>query len=195
MKTAWFHLFHLLYKYYFIMKEKEYKEDSDEKMTKINQDLLKTNGNIKINIIYADPPWDYRSGETIKGRANQHYETMPLKELKQLNVSEIAAKDCILFLWTTGPQLNNALELMRCWGVKYVTMFFVWVKTTNGNVNGGRCGYYTRQSSEFVLMGTKERLGNIKVIQIITYQTHSLKIQLNIPENQSMSRNVLINSL
>jgi N6-adenosine-specific RNA methylase IME4 len=42
---------------------------------------------------------------------------MSLKQLKQLKVKEIAEPDCILFLWTTGPQLINATELMKAWGI------------------------------------------------------------------------------
>jgi N6-adenosine-specific RNA methylase IME4 len=145
------------------MKRK--RTEKEDIMKETNEDLLRVNGNLKRNIIYADPPWNYRSGETIKGRASNHYDTMTLKELKQLKVNEISDDDCILFLWTTGPHLGNAIELMESWGFRYVTMFFVWVKTTNGKIKGGRCGFYTRQSSEFVLMGTKGKIGKFKCNQ------------------------------
>ena len=42
----------------------------------------------KYNIIYADPPWQYRSKECLakksilNGKINYHYNTMSLKELK-----------------------------------------------------------------------------------------------------------------
>jgi N6-adenosine-specific RNA methylase IME4 len=132
----------------------------DAVIQKTNQSLLDQNGGIRRNIIYADPPWEYTikhhdKGTTMTGLANQHYPTMTLNELKQLKVKEIAAPDCILFLWTTGPQLNNATELMKSWGFKYKTMFMTWVKTTNGQVKPNRLGFYTRQSCECVLMGCR----------------------------------------
>ena len=90
----------------------------------------------------------------MSGLANQHYSTMFLKELKQLSVQEIAAKDCILFLWTTGSQMKNSIELMSEWGFQYKTMFMTWIKTTKGEIKSDRLGFYTRQSCEYVLMGS-----------------------------------------
>ena len=100
-----------------------------------NENLLRQNGGIRRNIILADPPWEYtiahhEKGTTLSGLANQHYKTMPLKQLKRLKVQEIAAHDCILFLWTTGCQMKNSLDLMNAWGFEYKTMFMTWIKTT-----------------------------------------------------------------
>jgi N6-adenosine-specific RNA methylase IME4 len=124
-----------------------------------DQNLLEQNGGIKRNIIYADPPWEYtikhhEKGTTMNGLATQHYSTMSLKELKQLNIQEIAAKDCILFLWTTGPQMKNSIELMNEWGFHYKTMFMTWIKTTKGEIKADRLGFYTRQTCEYVFMGS-----------------------------------------
>jgi hypothetical protein len=112
-----------------------------------NESLLEDNGGIRRNIIYADPPWEYTvkhhdKGTTMSGLANQHYSTMSLNELKQLKVQEIAAKDCILFLWTTGAQMENSIELMSAWGFEYKTMFMTWIKTTKGEIKGNRLGFY-----------------------------------------------------
>jgi N6-adenosine-specific RNA methylase IME4 len=128
-----------------------------------NQSLLETNGDIKRTIVYADPPWKYTiehhpKGTTMSGLANQHYATMSLEELKQLKVKEIVSEDAILFLWTTGPQMKNSINLMNAWGFTYKTMFMVWVKTTKGEVKANRLGHYTRQCCEYVLMGSR---GNV----------------------------------
>jgi len=138
-----------------------------------NQNLLDQNGGIKRSIIYADPPWQYtikhhEKGTTMTGLANQHYSTMSLNELKQLNVKEIAAKDCILFLWTTGCQMKNSVEIMNEWGFSYKTMFMTWIKTTKEEVKGNRLGFYTRQACEFVLMGSK---GNVLKYKNPNYNT------------------------
>ena len=61
----------------------------------------------KYSIIYADPPWAYRvwSKKGQEGTAASHYSTMSVQEIKSLPVEEIAANDCVLFLWATYPNL------------------------------------------------------------------------------------------
>lgn len=116
----------------------------------------------KYQVIYADPPWDYGGKmqydkTTIKDEnvgferkifissASFQYPTLKMKQLKELDVNSIAADDCILFLWTTGPQLANAVELGEAWGFEYKTVAFVWDKMIH---NPGR---YTLSQTEFVL--------------------------------------------
>ena len=72
----------------------------------------------KYSIIYADPPWRYeRNG--VQGAAEKHYPTMSIDELCRLPVSELSEKDSILFLWTTFPQLREALRVIKAWGFEY----------------------------------------------------------------------------
>ena len=54
----------------------------------------------KYEIIYADPPWQYRD-RGINGVAEDHYQTMSFADLAALPVRNIAAKDSVLFLWAT----------------------------------------------------------------------------------------------
>ena len=83
--------------------------------------------------------------------ANFKYPTLKLRELKQLDVGSISADDCILFMWTTGPQLANSIELGQSWGFEYKTVAFVWDKQVH---NPGR---YTLSQTEFVLAFKKGR--------------------------------------
>lgn len=116
----------------------------------------------RYDVIYADPPWDYggkmqydkSSVKTINvgfernvfiSAANFKYPTLKLKELKELDVQSIAAYNCILFMWTTGPQFANSIELGQAWGFEYKTVAFVWDKQVH---NPGR---YTLSQTEFVL--------------------------------------------
>lgn len=66
----------------------------------------------KYSIIYADPPWAYRTySKKGQGRsAESHYPTMCIEDIKALPVGELAAKDCALFLWITFPCLTYTLE-------------------------------------------------------------------------------------
>lgn len=56
---------------------------------------------MKFNILYVDPPWAYkvysRKGQ---GRsAENHYHTMNIEDIYDLDIASIAAEDSILFLW------------------------------------------------------------------------------------------------
>ena len=51
----------------------------------------------KYQIIYADPPWSYRSGK-VQGAAQNHYPTMTDQALYQLPVSGLTDKDCALYV-------------------------------------------------------------------------------------------------
>lgn len=84
----------------------------------------------KYQIIYADPPWQYRVySKKGEGRsAEHHYPTMTIKDIQSLPVCNIADNDCILFLWVTFPCLMEGLNVMRAWGFQYKTCAFTWVK-------------------------------------------------------------------
>lgn len=84
-------------------------------------------------LIKADPPWNYRSWAANANpqsdrSAERHYRTMSLEEIAALPVKSVAAKDCHLFMWTTGPFLAKAPEIARAWGFKYSSSGFVWMK-------------------------------------------------------------------
>ncbi len=141
-----------------------------KKKTKINplKDIYPVLPNKKYQVIYADPPWDYGGKmqydkTTIKSEnlgfekkifissATFKYPTLKIKDLKNLDIQSIADDDCILFLWTTGPQMQNAIELGKTWGFEYKTIAFVWDKMIH---NPGR---YTLSQTEFVLAFKKGR--------------------------------------
>jgi N6-adenosine-specific RNA methylase IME4 len=81
--------------------------------------------------IYADPPWSFRvwSKDTGNGRsAESHYSTMSMEDLAGLPVAELAAPDCVLFMWACWPSLPEALGIIESWGFTYKTCGFDWLK-------------------------------------------------------------------
>jgi len=108
----------------------------------------------KYNIIYADPPWNYYKG----GYKNQeqHYDSLTIEELKQMPLDDLAADNCILFLWVTFPILNEVFDLIKWWGFEYSTIGFVWVKS-NKDKKGFffGLGNWTRSNTELCLIATK----------------------------------------
>ena len=135
----------------------------------------------KYKIIYADPPWEYEdklTGGKVWGSVENHYDTMTDEEIKNLPITTICDKDCILFLWGTWPKMREALAVIEAWGFEYKTVAFVWVKTFNGRFHRGM-GRWTRSNTEFVLLARKGKTErkSARISQIITSELrgHSVK--------------------
>ena len=115
--------------------------------------------NKKYNIIYADPPWTFKTYSD-KGKekksAECHYECMNINDIYNLPVHKIADEDCILFLWVTFPLLQEGLETIKKWGFTYKTCGFNWVKRNKkADTYFWGLGYWTRANSELCLIATK----------------------------------------
>lgn len=132
-------------------------------------------------VIAADPPWHFKSRTALQVQnwtsrrdAEKHYAVMGPEDIMALPVSDIAARDCHLFLWTTGPCLPQAFDVIKAWGFRYSAMAFTWVKLKRshnasqlrvvpliaGDLHTG-LGLTTRKNAEFCLLA---RRGNCKRI-------------------------------
>tara|TARA_Y100000768_G_C23805660_1_gene599357 strand:+ start:215 stop:745 length:531 start_codon:yes stop_codon:yes gene_type:complete len=109
----------------------------------------------KYNIIYADPPWKYDSG-FLKRNWDGKYPQMKPEEINSLPVNDIAADNCILFMWITFPKLLIGLEAMESWGFKYRSAAFTWVKK-NKKADSWfwGMGHWTRANAEVCFLGVK----------------------------------------
>ena len=118
----------------------------------------------KFAVIYVDPPWTYKtySGKGKERSAERHYDTMSIDELKAMPIWKLAAKDCTLFMWATWPHMQNAFEVIKCWGFEYKTAAFDWIKTNknakiikpNGKGLHTGMGHWTRANSEPCILAT-----------------------------------------
>lgn len=137
--------------------------------------------------ILADPPWQMKMWST-KGmgrcpdgpapaltrnqsRQNnpeRHYATMSLDAIKALPVGQLAASDCVLFMWAVDPLLPQAFEVGRAWGFEYKTVAFVWAKLRRESSERHKLhddpwhklfpigtGYWTRANPELCLLFTR----------------------------------------
>ena len=138
--------------------------------------------NKKYNIIYADPPWHFENwnNKTAQTNPNQHYPTMTMKDIANMKVNDIAADDCVLFMWCTDPLLHKQLPIIESWGFKYKTVGFTWAKTNRtkmGFFTG--LGYWTRGNPEMCLLATRgkpKRLNkSIPQLVVSQRQEHSRK--------------------
>lgn len=112
-------------------------------------------------IIYADPAWSYNDklGDDVSwGGVNNKktgYITQSKDWIKNLNVNDIADKDSVLFMWAVSPLLPEALEVMKSWGFKYITVAFVWSKHTKNKIKIANMGRWTMGNVEVCLLGKK----------------------------------------
>jgi len=119
----------------------------------------------------VDPPWAYRKlranatggyGKS-SGYATDVYDTLTVDELAELPVRDIVSN--VLLLWTTGPHMPAALQLVNAWGFQYITLAY-WHKTTKAGVldtlSGERVyrphmgvGYWFRGDTEPIVVAKK----------------------------------------
>ena len=105
----------------------------------------------KYKTIYADPPRMERGGGNIKRGADRHYPLMKTKDIEALPVANLAdSEGCHLYLWTTNNFLQDALEVVKAWGFKYITLI-TWKKDRQG------LGQYYRGITEHCIFATTEK--------------------------------------
>jgi N6-adenosine-specific RNA methylase IME4 len=102
----------------------------------------------KYCVVYADPPWSYDNSGFDQSAAAQ-YPTMTTADIAALPIVDIAADDCVLFLWATSPLLPEALRVMAAWGFEYKASR-VWVKDRAPGI-----GWFVRTRHEFLLIGVR----------------------------------------
>jgi site-specific DNA-methyltransferase (adenine-specific) len=111
----------------------------------------------RYKIVYADPPWRYHDKASAGQRgACYKYAVLGTDGICALPVADLAADDCVLFLWATFPLLPDAFRVLKAWGFGYKTASFVWVKTNkNTDTDFFGMGNWTRANAEIVLLGAK----------------------------------------
>lgn len=153
--------------------------------------------------ILADPPWHFnvwygggmrhdkrsmKPGTYYNSRsATRHYETMTDEEITSIPINDLAAENCVLFLWTCWPMLQRSLKILEQWGFEYKTCAFCWTKANGKQIDLFReditprmgLGYWTRANTEPCLLATKgqpKRIGvDVRQAIIEPIRQHSRK--------------------
>lgn len=148
------------------------------------------------DLIAADPPWKFHrwSEDTGDGRAPEmHYQTETLDWICAQPVERVAARDCHLMLWVTGPMLAAGLHVpvIRAWGFAPSSVAFVWLKINKKSIQGRLfalprkedffmgLGKTTRQNAEYVILGRRgnpqRHANNVHQLIIEPRREHSRK--------------------
>jgi N6-adenosine-specific RNA methylase IME4 len=149
----------------------------------------------KYGVIAADPPWRYdnwsKKGE--HKNAVKHYPCMPTEDICALNIGQLAAPTCALFIWGTSPMLPDVLRVINAWGFDYRGKAFCWAKATKQafeKPNSDRpidddynwrmnLGYGTRSNTEDCWMATtgnpKRLTKGVRELIVAPMREHSRK--------------------
>lgn len=106
--------------------------------------------------IVADPPWHYDArpiggatpGSMGKGQPFP-YSTMTIEAICALPVGDLAAPDCVLWLWTTNRWLRESFSVIDAWGFTY-RQTLVW-----GKNNPMPVGSVAPSAAEFLLVAKR----------------------------------------
>lgn len=120
----------------------------------------------KFGAILADCPWRFqnwnsaelatRGEKWARRNGRSPYNVLDTDTICQLPVKDIAAKDCVLFLWATGPKMEDAFKVINAWGFKFKTVAFTWAKQNPSGVGWHMgLGYWSRGNCEFCLLATR----------------------------------------
>ncbi len=144
-------------------------------------------------VVYADPPWSFETrSEAGQGRSpSRHYPTRPIVDIITDPVADLAAPDCHLFLWVTGPMVAKGLhvDVMRGWGFEPSSLAFVWIKTNDPasiryaetweQVLWAGGGFTTRQNAELIMLarrGSPKRMAtDVRQVIVAPRREHSRK--------------------
>lgn len=134
----------------------------------------------RFDLIMADPPWRFKTrsakGVTVKGAGGQ-YRTMSLEDIKAMPVADVAAPDCLLWLWATNPMLPVAIDVLAAWGFTFKTGGH-WMKTTRHGKLAFGTGYILRCAGEPFLIGTRgapKTARNVRSVIMGPVREHSRK--------------------
>lgn len=112
--------------------------------------------------ILADPPWHFQTwGEGGARNVTAKYNTMQAAEIAAMPVAQLAAPDCVLFIWVVWPKLFEAIEVIKGWGFTYKTCAFSWMKAdpyrlfADDATPFAGMGYWTRANTEACLLATR----------------------------------------
>lgn len=115
----------------------------------------------RYGMIMADPPWHFQTRTKAGGARSPQakYQTMTMDAIARLPVASIAARDCLLWLWFTGPVAPQALMIADAWGFDFVTMGW-WAKSRMPDPETAEdcqmgTGYWLRNTGEPFLIAKR----------------------------------------
>jgi N6-adenosine-specific RNA methylase IME4 len=135
---------------------------------------------MRFSTIFLDPPWPYERTHG-QGIAEAEYEVMTWPDIAALGslLHPVAAPNCAIFVWVTGPLLMETTAAVNAWGFRYITKAFTWVKTyADGGIYVG-LGSHSRANTEDVWLlsngAPKRQAADVSQVIMARTMEHSRK--------------------
>lgn len=109
----------------------------------------------KFSVVYIDPPWKYRN----QVANSPSYNTLDTPEIISFadnngrKITDLFADDCVVYMWTTGPKMEDSFTILRNWNLQFSTNI-VWVKLRKDQIKFLN-GYRTKSATEQLFIATK----------------------------------------
>jgi N6-adenosine-specific RNA methylase IME4 len=108
----------------------------------------------KYQCLLVDPPWPQRmTGKRTREKGGVApalpYPTMTVDEIRDMDVSSLAADGAHLWLWTTNQFLRDGFDIMEAWGFRYLAPIH-WIKPSG-------VGNWFVSRTQTLLFGYKNR--------------------------------------
>ncbi|MGB3545847.1 MAG: MT-A70 family methyltransferase, partial [Saprospiraceae bacterium] len=110
-----------------------------------NENLLAFAGETRYATILADPPWQFqnRTGKVApEHKRLNRYPTMPLQDIMDMPVADVAAERAHLYMWVPNALLPDGLKVLDAWGFSYKSNL-IWYKIRkDGGPDRRGVGFY-----------------------------------------------------
>jgi len=129
--------------------------------------------NKKYDLIYTDLAWSYgcKFGQ---GIADEQYNTMSLEDIKALPILDLLKDNGVVWCWVTFPMLLKEIpEVIKSWGLEYVTVGFNWIKLNDNGTPFFGIGHHTKSNGEICIILRKGK--GLKVINNTVSQVIMIK--------------------
>lgn len=123
---------------------------------------------MRYRTLIADPPWRFknwgmaekaeRGEQWARRNGRSPYDSMDTEDIAALPVRDVMDRDCTVLLWATWPKLEDAMAVIRGWGLTYKTGL-PWLKMHRTACPRVGLGYHTQSVSELLLIATKGNPG------------------------------------
>lgn len=112
----------------------------------------------QFEMIVSDPPWKYKLRNQDASHRNRcPYPSMSNAEILALPVPQLAAKDCVLWLWVTNNFMDVGLDCVKHWGFTQKTIL-TWVKVTKKGTPHIGTGHWLRPVTEHCILAVRGKV-------------------------------------
>lgn len=113
---------------------------------------------MQFDVILAEPPFHLLNNSGAESGGAGDAPRTTVTALRGLPVGELCREDgaCLLFMWTSGPHMAKALDLVHRWRFDFRTVLKVWARRSRVNFKRTVVSHrFGASSTEYLLLATR----------------------------------------